>query len=230
MGDLATVVVNAAGRGTRLGQNRPKCLVPFLGQPLIHWQLQTVPRIAKLIVSVGFHADDVMREVLARRPDAEFVHNDRYADTGTASSLCLAAQKCAGPVLSLDGDMLVHPDDLLRLLSAPPTCIGLSPVQSNAPVLVEVERTSVNEQELACRFLYQTQPAYPAACFEWTGLVVFDPSRLSLDAEGHVFQMISPLLPCLTLHVRCCEVDFPDELPQMERWIASLVAEGSLHG
>lgn len=230
MSDQATVVINAAGRGTRLGQERPKCLVPFLGQPLIHWQLQTIPRTTRLIVSVGFHAEEVMREVSARRPDARFVRNDRYASTGTASSLCLAARECDGPVLSLDGDMLVHPADLLQLLSAQPTCIGLSPVQSNAPVLVEVGRGEDNSPELAFRFLYQTPPSDPAICHEWTGLVIFDPSLLSLDAEGHVFQMIAPLLPCHTLHVRCCEVDFPDELPQMQRLIAALVEEGVLHG
>ena len=230
MSSQPSVIINAAGRGARLGQARPKCLVPFLGQPLIHWQLQTVAQIADLVVAIGYQAEDVRREVVARRPDARFVYNERFSSTGTASSLCLAARSCAGPVLSLDGDMLVHPDDLERLLSAPRPCIGLSPVQSNAPVLVEVRREPGDGEERATRFLYQVPPTDPASCYEWTGLVVFDSAELSLDAEGHVFQMITPLLPCHTVHVRCCEIDFPDELPQMQKWIAALVEEGTLHG
>jgi len=225
-----TVVINAAGRGTRLGQARPKCLVPFAGQPLIHWQLQTVAQISDIVVAIGFQADDVKREVLARRPDARFVVNERFASTGTASSLCLAAKNCTGPVLSLDGDMLVHPGDLAYLLSAPMPCIGLSPVQSNAPVIVEVLREQANGTEHALRFLSGAQDSRPGMYYEWTGLVAFDPQSLDLSAEGHVFQLISPLLPCYTVHVRCCEIDFPDELPSMQTFIDELISEGVLHG
>lgn len=230
MNSKPSVIINAAGRGARLGQARPKCLVPFLGQPLIHWQLQTVAEIADLVIVIGYQAEDVRREVVARRPDARFVYNERFSSTGTASSLCLAAKTCDGPVLSLDGDMLVHPDDLKRLLSAPSPCIGLSPIQSNAPVLVDVKGESGDDDERATRFHYQVLATDYSSCFEWTGLVVFDPTKLSLDAEGHVFEMITPLLPCHTVHVRCCEIDFPDELPQMQKWIALLVKEGFLHG
>lgn len=225
-----TVVINAAGRGTRLGHSCPKCLVHFLGQPLIHWQLQTLKQVDDLVIVVGFQADEVKRAVVSRRPDAKFIFNEKYASTGTASSLCLAARSSTGPVLSLDGDMLVHPHDLESLLLAPRPCIGLSPIQSNAPVLVEVARDRSSGKENATQFLYQAQKYDPTRSYEWTGLVVFDPAALALDAEGHVFQMITPLLPCHTLHVRCSEIDFPDELPQMEKWIATLIKEGALHG
>ena len=230
MSDLPSVVINAAGRGTRLGRECPKCLVPFLGQPLIHWQLQTVADLLDVVVAVGFQADEVMREVAIRRPDARFVFNERFGCTGTASSLCLAARTCHGIVLSLDGDMLVHPDDMIRLLAAPRPCIGLSPVQSNAPVLVEVAESSERDEERATRFLIGGDAAEVSSLYEWTGLVVFDPGSLSLNEEGHVFQMITPLLPCHTVHVRCCEIDYPDELPQMEKWIGSLLKKGVLNG
>ncbi|OQA34036.1 MAG: 2-C-methyl-D-erythritol 4-phosphate cytidylyltransferase [Betaproteobacteria bacterium ADurb.Bin341] len=230
MNPQPTVIINAAGRGTRLGKASPKCLVPFLEQPLIHWQLQVLTQVADIVVAVGYHAEEVKREVLARRPDARFVFNDKFSSTGTASSLCLATRTCTGPVLSLDGDMLVHPVDLERLLHAPRPCIGLSPIQSNAPVQVEVERAPGDGEERAVRFLYKVPVNDPTTYFEWTGLVVFDPASLPLDAEGHVFQMITPLLPCQTLHVRCCEIDFPDELPQMQKWIKTLLEEGALHG
>lgn len=230
MKNLPTVIINAAGRGTRLGQNLPKCLVPFIDQPLIHWQLQTIPQTSEIIVAIGYQAEEVKHEVQIRRPDARFVYNDAFASTGTASSLSLAARSCSGPVLSLDGDMLVHPNDLKHLMLSPLPCIGISRVQSNAPVLVEVTPRQSNAEEQATRFLYQVEVANPTLYYEWTGLVAFDPSTLSLDAEGHVFQMITPLLPCHAIHVRCCEIDFQDELPQMQKWIMTLIEEGALHG
>lgn len=230
MNALPAIIINAAGRGTRLGQERPKCLVPFQGEPLIHWQLQAIPRDVAIIVAIGFQADKVRAVVGPRRPDAKFVFNEHYATTGTASSLSLAARKHGGPVLSLDGDMLVHPHDLLRLLHAPRPCIGLSPIQSNAPVLIEIQHAAGSEEEYAERFLYQVAAPDSSICHEWTGLVVFDPSTISLEADGHVFQMITPLLPCSVIHVRCREIDYPDELPIMDRWIKSLIREGILHG
>jgi choline kinase len=41
------VVISAAGRGTRMGQARPKCLTPILEKPLIHWQLQSIEDFSK---------------------------------------------------------------------------------------------------------------------------------------------------------------------------------------
>lgn len=226
MNNLPTIIINAAGRGTRLGRQQPKCLVPFRNRPLIHWQLQSLQAFPDIVVVVGFHADDVMNAVRSIRSDARFVFNKRFADTGTASSLCLGALASQGPVVSLDGDMLVHPVDFISLCAASLPCIGVSAIQSNSPVIVTV---TSSQPQLAVRFL--TEPAQEGGgeCFEWTGLVVFDPTTLPLDATGHVFQMISPLLPCHAIRVRCCEVDFPDEMPAMENWVSNLIDEGFLY-
>jgi CTP:molybdopterin cytidylyltransferase MocA len=226
MNNRPTIIINAAGRGTRLGRHQPKCLVPFRNRPLIHWQLQNLHAFPDIVVVVGFLANDVMDTVRTIRPDARFVFNECFAGTGTASSLCLGARNARGSVVSLDGDMLVHPADFASLCAAPQPCIGVSAIQSNAPVLVAV---SASQPRLATQFLTEPTHAEGMDCFEWTGLVMFDPISLPLDATGHVFQMISPLLPCHTVHVRCCEIDFPDEMPAMENWISHLIDEGMLH-
>ncbi|HRE19096.1 MAG TPA: NTP transferase domain-containing protein, partial [Rhodocyclaceae bacterium] len=60
MTHLPTVVVSAAGRGTRMGSAMPKCLIRIRNKPLIHWQLNAIASFARVIVVVGFRAPDVV--------------------------------------------------------------------------------------------------------------------------------------------------------------------------
>src|SRR5947209_20078572 len=49
----AVAVLVAAGRGERLGQDRPKALVPLAGRPMVQWSvdaLQATPEIEQVIV------------------------------------------------------------------------------------------------------------------------------------------------------------------------------------
>ena len=212
-----------------MGQARPKCLTPILGAPLVHWQLQALARFDRLIVVVGFHAQEVIDAVCAVRPDAIFVTNDDYAVTGTAASLSLALNLSPNSVISVDGDLLVHPDDLFELARGAIPAIGVCAIQSLAPVLVSIE-TSITGTMLATAF-HHNQPVDPATNpREWTGLVTIDPKRDPISGKGHVYQMITPLLPCRAVTVRCREIDYPAEVPSMEEWLQTLITEGAFRG
>lgn len=220
-------VINAAGSGRRMGKNLPKCLIPILGNPLVFWQLQTLAAFEQVVVVIGYRAEEVRRTVQAFRPDARFVLNPDYESTGTASSLSLGAAEHRGAVLSLDGDLLVHPHDLTRLATAPEPCIGVCPIQSLSPVYVELE---ASEDLLTAKEFHRDQNRLlQHFAQEWTGLVMYDTRQHSLTGRGHVFEMIRPLLPCAAVSVRCREIDYPEEIAAMENWLASLMAEGMFH-
>lgn len=229
MKSLPTVVISAAGRGTRMGQARPKCLSPILGKPLVHWQLQSIEDFSHLIVAVGFRADEVIAAVRAIRPDAEFVVNREYETTGTASSLSLAMNRAKRPVISVDGDLLVHPADVLSLAHATTPAIGVCDIQSLAPVLTRIQVADDGEL-LATSFHHGETMASTADMLEWTGLVTFDPGTHTVSGKGHVYQMILPLLPCRAVHVRCREIDYPEEVALMEAWLQTLIEEGVFRG
>lgn len=226
---LPTAVINAAGRGTRMGQTLPKCLTPILGTPLIHWQLEALQSFEDIVVVVGFRADEVIDAVRAIRPSASFIINPDYATTGTASSLSLALCESDKPIISVDGDLLVHPDDLFALSTARMPAIGVCHIQSLAPVLVSRETSAAGEL-LATAFHHGDATSIIENAMEWTGLVTIDPKRHHVSGKGHVYQMITSLLPCLTVEVRCREIDYPAEIPQMESWLRALIAEGAFHG
>lgn len=229
MSHLPTAVINAAGRGTRMGQSRPKCLTPILGKPLIRWQLQALAPFTRITVAVGYCSQDVMDAVRAIRPDANFVTNADYSTTGTAASLSMAAATSPGPVLSIDGDLLVHPADLLALATPPFPAIGVCKAQSLVPVYVKLKPADDNVL-YAYSFHHSEEGLPPIDDLEWTGLICFDPRTQAVSGSGHVYQMITPLLPCRAIPVRCREIDFPSEIAAMEMWLNRLIDERAFDG
>ncbi|MEF8754075.1 MAG: NTP transferase domain-containing protein [Accumulibacter sp.] len=224
-----TAVINAARRGTRMGQSRPKCLTPILGRLLVEWQLLTLSTFEEVVVVVGYQAQDVIAAVSKLRSDAVFVTNSEFGSTGTAASLSLALEHARFPVVSIDGDLLVHPNDLLVLTQSAVPSIGVSEIQSLAPVLVSARCNAAGLLE-AIAFHHGEPPLPDALTKEWTGLVTISPKVHTVRGTGHVYQMIRTLLPCPAIHVRCREIDYPEEVPAMEEWLRDLIDQGTVHG
>ncbi|WP_449514103.1 NTP transferase domain-containing protein [Cellulomonas sp.] len=215
--------MNAAGLGSRLGLDRPKSLLDIDGRSLVAWQMSLLQDIEDVRVVVGYQAADVADAVFSVRPDAMVVLNHEYSSTGTAASLMRGATGVSNLVVSLDCDLVVHPDDLARFVNAEGPELGVLPVQSNDPVLVRVDD---GPDGLTARgFDRVRQPGD----FEWSGLVTFDPADPRLGpTRGHVFQMVEGMLPMPARRIRAREVDYPDEIGPMTDWIRLLVTEGAL--
>ena len=81
-------IILAAGEGTRLRPHtldRPKCLVPLAGRPLLAWQADALRRagVDDITVVTGYRADQVATLGFAT------VHNDRFRETNmVASAMC----------------------------------------------------------------------------------------------------------------------------------------------
>jgi choline kinase len=106
---IATVVILAAGLGTRLGQPGPKPLTTLRdGRTIIQQQIDHIhaelPTVTTILVVVGYGKELVMEHLSDR---AAFVYNPRFRETNTAKSL-LAALRSAphGGVLWLNGDVV----------------------------------------------------------------------------------------------------------------------------
>lgn len=118
-------VILAAGMGTRLGADRPKCMVEVCGRPILARTLDAL-RGAGLgdgVVVVGFAADRVARFVaeVAGDPRVQIEVNDAYATTGTARSLALGLARVPRdrPVLIIEADVAFEPAVLSDLLDHP---------------------------------------------------------------------------------------------------------------
>lgn len=212
-----TVAINAAGIGSRLGAGINKSLIPINGTPILEWQLRVIPSGVPVILGVGYQADAVAAVAMNARDDVTLVFNRDYSKTGTARTLTRSAKFCPDRVLSLDGDLLVAESDLVRLVYAPETTIGVLNPSSREPVFCWTEEH--NGKLFVTRFSRSTSPQERQ--YEWSGLVNISSADLEgLPNAGHVFEMLNPTLPVTAVPVRCVEVDHSEDIPRAESFVA----------
>lgn len=216
-----TVVVNCAGMGSRLGMDCPKSLIELAGRPLIHWQLDLLRDVSDVRIVVGFRSHELIEVVLAARRDVTFVFNHDYHSTGTAGSLVLGAKHTQQLVLSLDGDLLVHPDDFRAMLESNAEFIGVSTPNSQEPVYVRFGEG--REDSFAVEFSREFGDA------EWTGLVQISASKLGAN-HYHVYQALEPHLPIRAAKMRARDIDTPEDYNSAILWIEEMLNSGVLHG
>ena len=209
------MVVNCAGEGRRLGLGSTKALVSVLGEPLIGWHLRMLRDVEDVMVVVGHQAADVIDAVAAVRKDVAFAFNHNYKTTGTAASLALGCRGARGDVISLDGDLLVHPEDFAGFMDARGACLGVAP-----PTTTDAVFTTIADGQ-ATGF-DRTGPG-----LEWTGLLrvpgdVIQDAHAERRTAGHVFEMLIPHLPIAARDVRAREIDTPDDYDRAVTWIAPI--------
>ena len=126
---MTRAIILAAGEGTRLRPytlDRPKCLVPLAGRPLLDWQIDSLAAagIDDITVVTGYRAHDI--EALGHRT----AHNERFDATNMVASLMCAKDRLDGAddVLIAYGDLVYEP----RIVEA---------IASNeAPLAITVDR------------------------------------------------------------------------------------------
>ncbi len=123
-------VVMAAGKGTRMKSDLPKVLVPVCGRPMLDYVLDALEAagVGKIVVVVGYRADDV-RAAVAGRKNVAFALQAEQRGTGHAvMSARDELRQHDGAVLVVAGDSPMMQRDSLRALLAEfdrshPACI-----------------------------------------------------------------------------------------------------------
>lgn len=215
-----TVIISCAGEGRRLGLSKTKALVDVLGMPLIGRHLQMLRYVEDIRIVVGFQAIDVIDYVNTIRRDIVFVFNDDYTTTGTAESVSRASMGLKGSVVSLDGDLLVHPADFELVFNWENPCLGVLPTTSDDPVQVQIDRRSGIDQAIGF--------SRGSGDMEWSGLfkapVSFvDQAREAGLSSGHVYQMLEQSLPMQALPIRAREIDTPADYDRAMAWIKPII-------
>ena len=118
MSFIKHAVISAAGMGTRLGLNMPKCLLQFSGVSIIQHQLDLLKDIEDVRVVVGFMEEDVIKVVKSFRNDVVFVRNPHYQDTSNTYSISLATKGLKKPHLLLDGDLLINKESFSEFVNS----------------------------------------------------------------------------------------------------------------
>jgi bifunctional UDP-N-acetylglucosamine pyrophosphorylase/glucosamine-1-phosphate N-acetyltransferase len=121
-----SVVILAAGAGTRMNSERPKVLHELGGAPLLHHAMRAAASLGpeRVVVVTGVGAEEVARAARAADPDVRLAHQAERRGTGHAvlaarEALGDLAGDMGGDVVVLYGDTpFVTPATLERMLEA----------------------------------------------------------------------------------------------------------------
>ena len=220
MSIVEIAIISAAGIGSRLGLNMPKCLVPIGGQRIIDYQLEFLQEVDEVRVVVGFMEEKVIHHVKQRRPDVIFVRNPYYISTSTLQSICLAARNLKGPFLAVDGDLIIEPESgqaFLTQCAQGAPLIGVTPASTEDAVFVRTREK--NDGSLWVEGFQRDSRTR----LEWTGLAFLDARHISFENK-FVYQSLEAYLPLRAEVIHCHEIDTQADLLRANLALHSFVA------
>ena len=156
-------------------------------------------------IVLGFQAEKVIEVVNQYRKDLMFVFNNDYRFNGPAASLTKGMINSREYLLSIDGDILVSPDDFKRLLDDEEEYLAVSNRCSSEPILVEVEDGKA--------FHFSIKGNY-----EWPGIVKIRSNRFK-GGSASTYELIEKLLPIKTVLVNSRDIDTPDDYDSAIEWV-----------
>jgi len=205
MPNVKHAIISAAGLGSRLGLNIPKCLIEINGKPLIEYQLDLLKAVEDIRIIVGFMEHKVIDCVRKLRNDVVFVRNPNYKTTSNAYSLHLGTKDLKEPFIIVDGDLLIEKpsfDSFLSRCSGESSIIGITKSKTEDAVFV-----SLDEKCEKVRSFHRT----PRGDYEWTGIAYL--KGIPIKSIGkYVFSEIEPFLPLACHNIVCFEIDTPEDL------------------
>lgn len=219
--EIKSVIICAAGEGSRLGLNIPKSLIEIEGQPIIYWQLEVIKQFPKVIIVIGFKAELLIEAVSKKRSDIIFIYNHDYKNTNTLHSLKLGSSLLNEPFISLDGDLLVNKQAIEKLIKSPFPSIGIKKTYSEEPVCVRLKTTEKGDK-VVIDFIRERDK------YEWTGLAKIHPKHLFFAKDAkYVFEALKYILPINCIEIDCFEVDTKTDLLGAKQWMSEQISLGN---
>ena len=108
---MTRALILAAGQGTRLRpltDEKPKCLVPLMGKPLLVHQVHTLQQagINNIQIATGYRKDQI------KALGFDYSFNERFAETNMVETLF-----CASDFIQREGDLIIAYGDIVYQLS-----------------------------------------------------------------------------------------------------------------
>lgn len=201
---IKNAVICAAGLGSRLGLDLPKCLVKIGNHRLIYYLLNVLHNVQNIRIVVGFKEDEVIEYVRSIRNDVIFVRNPDYRTTSNSYSLHLGSYDLSEPFLNIDGDMFIKQEqfDLFESqIQKGQDLIGITKAYTEDAVYVKLQ----NGKKVS-GFSREKISNY-----EWTGIAYLNNFKISKDGN-YVYQELKDILPIKACEIECFEIDTPQDL------------------
>ena len=188
-----SIILSAAGIGSRLGLSKTKVLLKINKNSLLKWHLNNFKNIEDLRIVIGYQSNEVIKETLKYRKDILFVYNHDYFYTKTGYSYYLGAKYANRYVIEWDGDLIVNPKYVNKLLIQKEYVAG-SKILSENPVFLEVVKNKV------------INFSDTNGNFEWSGPCCLKKEKI-IKHKGNVFEILKPYLPIEFKKIEAMDID-----------------------
>lgn len=228
-------IILAAGVGSRLGADRPKCMLAVGGISIIHRQLAAFRSVGiqSFVIVVGHEQERVMEHLADQPGNITFVPNPRYRETNTIYSLYLARDQFDGGFWFANGDVVFD-----RRLTARLHAFSESTVLATRRTVCGAEEVKVMLRD--GRVVHVGKGLAPETCQgEFVGIARFgadqagrlvSPLTRLVEQEAEIrdyferaLDLLCPeerVLACDVTDLPCREVDFPHDLEAARQTIA----------
>lgn len=206
---VKNAVICAAGIGSRLELDMPKCLVEVNGKKIIYYLLKVLEDVPNVRIVVGFKEEEVIDYVRSIRKDVIFVRNPNYGSTTNAYSLYLGSKDFSEPFINIDGDNLITKSNFKKFcdcINPKEELIGVTKSYTEDAVF-----TRLNDKNQITEFSRERISEY-----EWTGVAYF--ANIKIKENGKfIYQEIEERLPVQACIIECFEVDTPVDLEYVSK-------------
>jgi len=223
-----TIVILAAGIGSRLGKPHPKTLTMLSnGRTILQNQIKALLRyvsIDDIYVVVGFKKELIMEAF----PDLTYVYNDYFDTTNTSQSLLRGLRKVRNDdVIWMNGDVVFDHVVIDRLIREPHSCMAVNTLSvgeeevkytiNDRGFIQDVSKTVSNPVGEAVGINKIRQQDIPLLL---TSLEKCGPMDYFEKGIEYSITQGLEMKPVDVSDVMCTEIDFEDDLQKVNEQLA----------
>lgn len=204
MASGTTVVILAAGKGTRMRSRRPKVLHPLCGRPLVAWVVEQALSLSadRVVLVAGHGADEVGPAAQEAAGDTPLEVVIQEPQLGTGHAVQVAAPAIGDPerVVVLYGDMpLLRAESLAELVeaqkSAPAGAVGMMTARPDDPrgygrIVRDMEgvfQAIVEQKDCTPEQLQEDEVNLGVYCFDGPSLLADLPRLSNENAQSEYY-------------------------------------------
>jgi len=245
-------IILSAGQGTRLlpmTATIPKCLLDIQGKTIIEWQIDELHKcgVDQITVVTGYGADKV-EDLLQRRYGPQRVqthYSPDYATTDNLVSCWKVREQMTDDFILLNGDTLFEAAVVKSLLKSPASPVTVTvnhkdnydaddmKVSMEGSRLTKVGKDipsgNIHGESIGMILFRDTGPAIFKSRLENAMADSKSIRRWYLSVIDEIAQEIT-VLTCSIKGLAWCEVDYPADLKQAVRVVATFNNNGMGHG
>lgn len=197
-------IICAAGMGTRLGLNIPKCLVKISNKSLLLRQIDALKDF-EITIIVGYKSELILEEIKNNNiKNINIIYNNNFEDSNTTYSISLAPfnEDC----LILDSDLIFSHEEISKI-NFDNSWVGVSDIKSSNPVYASTYENMI------------TDISPVSGSLEWACICYLNPRLFDGCKKEYVYQIINKNLPIKFNKINIYEIDTPQDLIRAESWI-----------